>query len=80
MSRTTLNIATPVLEELKRLQRKEKRPLGDLASELLADALARRKRPGKSKTPLNWIAREMKPLVDIADKEAVYAIMDKDRD
>jgi hypothetical protein len=38
MTRTTLNLDGPVLAELKRLQREEGKPLGDLASELLAAA------------------------------------------
>ena len=77
MSRTTLNIASPVLEELKRLQREDQRPLGDLASELLAEALTLRKSARKPK-PFRWIKKDLRPLVDIADKEAVYAILDRD--
>ena len=37
--RTTLNIDDTVLRALKRLQKKEKKPLGQLVSELLALAL-----------------------------------------
>jgi Arc/MetJ family transcription regulator len=42
MPRTTIDIDASVLFELKRRQRSEKRPLGELASELLAEALAGR--------------------------------------
>ena len=40
MPRTTLNIDAPVLEDLKRLQKKENKALGTLVSELLVQALA----------------------------------------
>jgi len=43
MARTTINLDDPVLADLKRLQRKEGKPLGELASELLASAIAERK-------------------------------------
>jgi hypothetical protein len=39
--RTTLDLEEPVLEGLKSLQKKEKLPLGKIASRLLADALSR---------------------------------------
>lgn len=78
MSRTTLNIDTPVLEELKRLQKEENKPLGKLASELLADALSRRSQVKKAPS-FKWLTRRMSPLVDIGDKEAVYAILDRDQ-
>jgi hypothetical protein len=42
--RTTIDIDDPILKELKRLQRREGKPLGRLASDLLAQARARRTR------------------------------------
>ena len=36
MPRTTLNIDEPILQELKRLQKEEKKSLGGLVSDLLA--------------------------------------------
>jgi hypothetical protein len=79
MARTTLNIATPVLRELKRLRKKEGRPLGDLASELLAEALALRAKGKPAAPPFKWVSKDMKALVDISDKEAVYSILDQAR-
>jgi len=75
MARTTLNIDTPILRDLKRLQRREKKPLGRLVSDLVAEALARR---GQEPDPpaFEWITEEMKPLVDITDKESLYAALD----
>lgn len=81
MPRTTVDIEAPLLKEIKRLQREEGLPMGKLICRLLADALASRRRsaPDKHKKKLRWTTRDMKPLVDLADKEAVYALFDRDR-
>ena len=76
--RTTIDIDTPVLKELKRLQKAEGKSLGKLASELLARALAERHRP-KVPTEFRWIARPMGARVDLADKEALYRALDEAR-
>ena len=52
--------------------------MGAVVSELLADALGRR-RPTRGRTPFRWTSRPMNALVDLADKEAVYAALDADR-
>jgi hypothetical protein len=76
MARTTLDIDTPLLDELKKLQRTERRSLGKIVSQLLAEALARRKAvSGTAK--LQWVSRPMSALVDLADKEAVYDALDR---
>jgi hypothetical protein len=77
MARTTLDIDEPILQELKDLQVKEKKSLGQLASELLAEALSRR---GKSSKPkkFKWISRKLRPRIDLEDKEALYRILDED--
>jgi len=76
MPRTTVDIDTPVLKELKSLQKKERRSLGQLISQLLAEALARRKTPTKAQ-PFKWMSRPMRALIDLADKEAVYLTLSK---
>jgi hypothetical protein len=77
MPRTTLDIDTPLLRELKKLQAQERRSLGKIVSQLLAEALARRKSaPELSK--LQWTSRPMHALVDLSDKEAVYSVLDRD--
>jgi len=76
MARTTLNLDDPVLADLKRLQRKEGKALGDLASELLATAIAARKTTPASPVRLHWTSRPMGALVDIGDKDALFAAMD----
>lgn len=75
MARTTLDIADPVLRELKKRQRREGKTLGALASELLAQALA----DGPAERgPLTWHAQNMgTPTVDIDDKDAVWAVLDR---
>jgi hypothetical protein len=78
MARTTLDIDTPLLEELKKLQREQRRSLGKIVSQLLADALARRK-TSPAFPKLRWISRPMGARVDLADKEAVYGILDRRR-
>jgi len=52
--------------------------MGAVVSELLADALARRRTPPQ-KPSFRWTSRPMKALVDLADKDAMYAGLDADR-
>jgi hypothetical protein len=74
--RTTVDIEAPVLKDLKELQKREGGTLGGLVSRLLAEALARRPRR-KPRPGLRWKARAMRARVDLADKDAVYAILDR---
>jgi hypothetical protein len=76
--RTTVDIDAPILKEVKAIQKKEGRSMGSIVSELLADALARRRRSG-DRVRFRWTSRPMNPLVDLADKEAVYARLDRGR-
>lgn len=76
MARTTVDIDTPILNELKKLQKKEHCSLGQLVSQLLAEALDFRKQP-KQASSLNWVSQPMQARVDLADKEAVYAALDE---
>jgi hypothetical protein len=75
--RTTLDIDDPILREIKAIHEKEGRSMGAVVSELLADALARRGR--RARPSFSWTSHPMKALVDLADKEAVYAALDADR-
>jgi len=78
MARTTLNIDTPILEELKRLQKSEGKTLGELVSELVAEALPRR---AASKPPAEfvWHASEGDLRVDLRDGELLVAILDREK-
>jgi hypothetical protein len=74
--RTTLDIEAPVLKQLRELQKRDGGTLGELASRLLAEALSRR--PKKPSPPaFEWTAKPMGALVDLADKDVVYAILDR---
>lgn len=79
MPRTTIDIAAPVLKEIKAIQRREGRSLGQIASQLLAEALSRR----ATDTPaqeFHWISKPMRALVDLDDKEALHAALDREGD
>jgi hypothetical protein len=69
MPRTTVNLDSSVLRELKRRARAEAKSLGDVVSELVGPALAERHAPRRR---LRWNAAAMgRPKVDLEDKEAV---------
>lgn len=74
--RTTLDIDPPILQEVKALHEKEGRSMGSIVSELLAEALARR-RSSRARPPFRWTTHDMNALVDLADKEAVCAALDE---
>jgi Arc/MetJ family transcription regulator len=74
--RTTIDIDDPVLKELKRLQRREGKSLGRLASDLLAKALAELPREREAAGAPRWISRPMGARVDLSDRDAVLDAMD----
>lgn len=74
--RTTLDIEAPVLKELRELQKREGGSLGALVSRLLTAALAVRAKHATT-AAFRWTSRPMGSLVDLADKDAVYAILDR---
>ena len=77
--RTTVDIDDPILREVKSIHQKEGRSMGAVISELLAEALSRRRASPAAKPEFRWTVRSMKALVDLADKDAVYAALDDDR-
>lgn len=80
MSRTTLDIDAPILDEVRRLRAEEGTSMGAVVSELLASALAARKRSHKRDQELQWTARSMGARVDLADKDALHAALDEERE
>jgi hypothetical protein len=69
MARTTIDIDSCVMRELKRRQVREGKSLGRIVSELLAAALDQ---PGPAATPgFTWTTKGMAALVDLEDKEAL---------
>ncbi len=75
--RTTIDIAAPILEELKRIKQKNGGTIGELVNGLLADGLKQR-RPEAGSRKLAWTSQPMRARVDLDDKEAVYALLDDD--
>lgn len=77
--RTTVDIDDPILREVKSIHEKEGRSMGAVVSELLADALARRRGAAKARPAFRWTSRPMKALVNLEDQDALYAALDDDR-
>ena len=76
MPRTTIDIDASVLRELKRIQRREKKTLAQVVTELLARALAEGEL-NEELPPLKWTAARLGLKVDLQDKEAVRRILDQ---
>jgi hypothetical protein len=74
--RTTIDIDDPILKEVKRLQLREKKPLGRLVSDLLAQALASRRGKAAPAPAFQWTAKPMGTRVDLMDKHALLDAMD----
>ena len=76
--RTTLDIDGPILQELKVRAKRERKSLGRLTSDLLAQALSAVEAPAKIAPFDAWIVRPMGARVDLSDSEALYSAMDRD--
>jgi hypothetical protein len=74
--RTTIDIDDPILKQLKAIQGRDGRSLGRLVSDLLAQALAS---GVKEVAPqyFVWTASAGSLRVDLADKDALYEILDE---
>lgn len=78
MPRTTLDIDSSVLGDLRKRAKAEGKSMGELASELLARSVAVVGDPVEP-VPIEWISRELgTPHVELEDKEAVRAALDRD--
>ncbi|NLD76010.1 MAG: antitoxin [Acidimicrobiales bacterium] len=75
MARTTLDLDEAVLRQLKARRARENKPLGVIASELLARALVDEPQaPGE----LVWVSQPMRAKVDLDDRDALWAVLDAD--
>lgn len=76
VTRTTLDLDPGVLRELRRRGDRERKSMGQIASELLAPVLA--DPPGDAPSPpLRWTSRDLgAPKVDLDDKEALRGLLD----
>lgn len=75
MTRTTLDLDDGVLRALKARRARENKPMGVIASELLARALDQEPTPADD---LRWISRSMGAKVDLEDRDALWAALDGD--
>lgn len=79
MPRTTLDIDTAILRELRRRGEREHKSMGQVASELLAGALAASKQSTTARN-FTWRTADLgAPLVDLEDKEALRRVLDRHR-
>lgn len=77
--RTTVDIADPVLEDVRREQERQGKTLGQVVSELLAEGLAVR-REEKEPREFRWIAKRLGTGIDLRDKDALWAALDREED
>ena len=76
--RTTIDIDDPVLQDLKRLQKREGKSMGRLVSDLLVVALAQSHERQDVPAAFEWVSRDMGARVDVADRDALHDAMDGD--
>lgn len=77
MPRTTLDLDSSVLEQLRRRAQAERKSMGQVASERLAAVLAEPE--GLEAAPLRWVSGDLGvPRVDLEDKEALRRALDQD--
>ena len=76
MARTTLDLDPTVLRELRRRGAREGKSMGQVASELLARAVAEhRDLPAPD---FRWVTADLgRPLVDLEDPEALRRALDQ---
>jgi hypothetical protein len=75
MTRTTLDLDSSVLAQLRRRASAERKSMGQLASERLAVSLGEEMatEPG----PLSWPALHMgRPRIDLDDKDTLWRVLD----
>ena len=78
MARTTIDIDKPILSEIREIQKQEGGSMGEVASRLMAEALLARRSAPSQPMRFEWRTRSMRPLVDLSDKDALYAALDRE--
>jgi hypothetical protein len=77
MTRTTLDLDSSVLAQLRRRARAERKSMGQLASERLAVSLT--DETSIEGRPLQWPTLNMgNPKLDLRDKDALWRVLDGD--
>jgi hypothetical protein len=78
VTRTTVDLDPVVLAELRRRAARERKSLGRLASELLAQQFAIA-RPAHGSEVLQWTSRDLgAPRINLEDKVALSEVFDRD--
>ncbi len=76
MARTTLNLDPSVMRELRERSARERKSIGELASQLLARGLREESKPKPQS--FSWVSRDLgRPAVDLEDKEALNRLLDQ---
>jgi len=79
MARTTLDIDPAILRELRRRATRDRKSMGQVASELLALAVAR-SAAADGQPPFAWRSADLgAPRVDLEDRELLYRVLDGER-
>jgi plasmid stability protein len=74
MPRTTLDLDSTVLTDLRRRARSQGKSMGQVASEVLAAGL--HDEIAIEQPPLRWAHKDLGLKVDLEDKDAVWRILD----
>jgi hypothetical protein len=74
MPRTTVDIDASILRELKKRQQRERKPLGQLISELVARAI---ESEDPDASPFVWVAKDLRPRIDLEDKDTLWSVLDE---
>ena len=76
--RTTVDLDAPLLREVKRIQKLEGKSFGRVVSELVALGLSARRSGASARPGFHWTSQPMGARVDLADKEALRAVLDRE--
>jgi hypothetical protein len=74
MPRTTIDIDSSVLRQVRRIARESGKSLSRVVSELIASALGSREESPPSR--FRWRSAPMRARVDLEDKEAIRRLLD----
>ena len=73
MPRTTIDLDQSVIRDLRERAKREKKSMGQLATELLSGAL---ETEDVKPPPFEWISHDLGlPLIDLEDTHALWAIL-----
>jgi len=76
LARTTLAIDTSILDEVKRIREQEGGSLGRVVTRLITEALTHRCQLAEGLPGFDWASKAKAARVDLADRDAVYEILD----